>query len=121
MGCDIHGWIEKKVGDKYIAINRLKNRSRNYRRFAMLAGVRDYHNESSAKPLGIPDDISESAKYDIEQWDCDGHSHSYLSVKDAAKIFNETSIEPTKWPELVFFNVDDEDIDDTRLVFWFDN
>jgi len=124
MGCDIHGWIEKNVNGKFIAVDRLTADDRDYRRFALLAGVRDYNKESLAHPLGVPDNVSESAGYDIETWSSDGHSHSYISIKDAAKIFSETSCREVNFPEYTFFNVDPDDeneIDKYRLVFWFDN
>jgi len=121
MGCDIHGWVEKRVGDKYIAVDKLKDRGRNYRRFAMLAGVRNYNNDECKDALGIPADISDSAGYDIEQWGADGHSHSYMPIREAIEIFNKTAREESEWPEYTFFNLEEEDIDAHRLVFWFDN
>lgn len=121
MGCDIHGWVEHKVGDRWIAVAKLKDRNRNYRRFALLAKVRDYHGEGKKDPLGIPSDVSETAGYDIEQWGADGHSHSYMPLKDACEIFNETACEKSEWPEDTFFDQEEEDVGKARLVFWFDN
>ena len=127
MGCDIHGWIEIEDGDKYIAIRELPNRQRNYQRFAALAGVRNYRDEFKVTPKGIPENISETANYHIKQWDTDGHSHSYMPICEAAKIFLETEHQPRdfakEYPESEFFDVDSdcEDVDKIRLVFWFDN
>lgn len=128
MGCDIHGWVEVKVGDKWVAVDRLKDVDRNYKRFALLAGVRDCHKESVATPKGIPNDVSDSARYDIDQWGADGHSHSYMPLADAAKIFLETDPTPSnhekKYPLDAFFDFEEEDdlnISNVRLVFWFDN
>lgn len=125
MGCDIHGWVEVKTGNKYVAIKELKDDDRNYMRFAALAGVRDYHDEYQAKPNGIPSDISETAKYDIEQWGSDGHSHSHMPLREAGDIFLATTHKPRdfakKYPVSELFDIEDDDIDKARLVFWFDN
>lgn len=125
MGCDIHGWVEVKVGDKYIAVKELKSRERNYERFAKLAGVRDYAETSDGTPNGIPNDVSDTAGYDISEWGIDGHSHSYLPLEEAARIFLDTTDKPdeyiTKYPAIAFFDYEDEDLSNARLVFWFDN
>ena len=47
-------------------------------------------------PKGIPDDISELAKYDVDEYGGDGHSHSYLGITefiDAAKRVKQN------WPQ----------------------
>ena len=125
MGCDIHGWVEVNDGSKWIAIKELKSAERNYRRFAALAGVRNYNNEYSAEPRGLPSDVSETAKYDIEQLGTDGHSHSYMSIREASAIFLDTTYQPRnfakEYPESEYFDVEIEDIDNFRLIFWFDN
>ena len=126
MGTDIHGWVEHKVGGKWIAVCPLKDYERNYRRFALLAGVRDEYVESNITPKGIPEDVSETARYNIESdWDGEGfetcHSHSYMSLEEACEIFNETAYERTEYPSLLFFNQDPEEVEKARLVFWFDN
>ena len=122
MGCDIHGWVEVKVGDKYVAVERLKDGNRNYRRFAALASVRG---EGHKTPKGIPIDVSDTAKYDIEQWDADGHSHSYMPLSEAAQIFLETAHNQSDYdrndPASSFFGYEEDDITKVRLVFWFDN
>ena len=122
MGCDIHGWVEVKVGNKYVAVAELKDRSRNYGRFSLLASVRGI---SSRKPIGIPDDVSDTAKYHIDYHGVDGHSHSYLSLSEAAQVFLKTSDNPSdydkEYPASSFFDYEEEDITKARLVFWFDN
>jgi hypothetical protein len=89
MGCDIHGWVEKKKDQNngWVAVCKLKNDDRNYDRFAKLAGVRG----DGPEPNGIPQDVAETTKLDIDSWDADGHSHTYLPLKDALKIFAETT------------------------------
>lgn len=132
MGCDIHGWVEKKVGEKWIGIAPFKNeaRDRNYERFGKLANVRT----DGPEPKGLPLDISDSAGYEAEGWGVDGHSHSWLPLEEAAKIWLETQWVPddenakrrhrdwvSKYPYSEFFNVESEDVSSYRVVFWFDN
>lgn len=60
MGCDIHVLLERKVGDKWVMVNRLESpvTDRNYKRFAALAGVCG----DGAVAKGLPDDLSESGR-----------------------------------------------------------
>lgn len=101
-------------------------RSRNYERFAQLAGVRG----DGPAPRGLPDDMSETAALLVEDWAGDGHSHSWLPMKDAAAVFLATERNPPemakKYPDSHFFGVDTSGAsgksrDDYRLIFWFDN
>ena len=135
MGCDIHGTIEKKVGNKWIMVDRLSYGlpalNRNYERFGALAGVRA---TGGPKPRGIPADVSESTKLYINEWGCDGHSHSYLDLREAAVVFLKTDYSfdrhninghEQKYPISYYFGIEDEELDEElseyRLVFWFDN
>ena len=127
MGCDIHGWVEVYDNGKWIAVRELKDDSRNYKRFALLAGVRDYDNENKIKPKGIPSDVSDTTNYHIREFDVDGHSHSYIPLIEAVKIFSETAYKPAEveklYPMYGFFGIDEDEVADkhARLVFWFDN
>jgi hypothetical protein len=125
MGCDIHGWVEIKDGEKWIAVKPLKDDSRNYRRFTLLAGVRrDKNKYCKAKPKGIPKDVSETTHWHIKEWGEDGHSHSYLPLGEAVEIFLKTDCKSEyaeKHPAEHFFGVRDNCVEEYRLVFWFDN
>lgn len=130
MGCDIHGFVEAKIGDKWVAITELYSNGRNYERFAALAGVRG----EGPEPKGIPNDISDTVKYWIDAWGCDGHSHTWFPIKEAAKIFlNTKENSPTEQeiahPIETIFNVDVAALKhnfgvskkNIRLIIWFDN
>lgn len=149
MGCDIHLVLEQHVGEKWIAIDTFMShhrlyakpddimdgfssptaRSRNYKRFAKLAGVRG----PGPQPKGMPGDASETAKFLVNDWDEDGHSHSWLPIAEAARIFLETEWHDpakslsemiTKYPVSHYFNVDtsgSKNDEDFRIIFWFDN
>lgn len=144
MGCDIHLVLERKVKGKWLGVNPFKGHhrawtqnkgdmdwsspaatTRNYARFARLAGVRG----DGPNPLGVPDDASELTKYLVHEWGGDGHSHSWIDLKEACVIWAETrnggreDDHPEKCPASYFFEVDGdpEEYEDYRLVFWFDN
>lgn len=144
MGCDIHGVVERRSGDKWVGVRVLGfvhrsgqadepygfvgdvARSRNYRRFAALAGVRGHGPEAR----GVPPDISDTSKLLIDQWGGDGHSHSWLPLSEAIAIFASTEYWPENvkegdWPRAdpasLFFDVESDKVEEHRLVFWFDN
>lgn len=66
--------------------------NRNYDVFAMLADVRNGYGfagidtgdgfEPMFSPRGIPNDACEEIKSEVEIWDCDGHSHSYVTLQE---------------------------------------
>lgn len=85
MGCDIHTHVEIKKENIWINIEEIPKEfnSRNYTTFSILAGVRSSFNvKPISEPKGIPEDASEEAKASIEEWGEDGHSHSYLTLKE---------------------------------------
>lgn len=127
MGCDIHICVEKKVNDKWVMVNRLHHGSpatvRNYRRFAALAGVRG----NGPEPKGLPEDISDSTRLCSDEWGVDGHSHSYMDLQETAKIYLRTEYSDenneyiNKYPESHYFDIEESELKDYRIVFWFDN
>lgn len=105
MGCDIHIHVEYKrssqkewiCGDYYYPNPYYDScdgedepfclvglcDDRDYTRFAVLANVRNY---GSCKfidfPRGIPADVTNLVKMDCDKWGDDGHSHSWLSLRE---------------------------------------
>ncbi|WP_205789709.1 hypothetical protein [Microvirga makkahensis] len=84
MGCDIHCYAERRVGDGWEMIQGLYPfQDRNYTIFAFLA---DVHNEvgvqSIAQPRELPADISDGVV--VNFWHCrdDAHSLSWLSMSE---------------------------------------
>ncbi len=128
MGCDIHVYTEKLIetdddgskewvncdnwkynesynpknpqGETKMIINPIYS-SRNYSLFTALAGVRDYSEnaECISQPKGLPKDISKVTKAESKRWGRDGHSHSYLTLKEI-KDFRATK-KKTKFKGLV--------------------
>ena len=110
MGCDIHLYVEKKTADKrWVAIdgpNRWFGKyeddketrldwlyyDRNYDLFAILADVRNGYGVAGidtgdgfipiAEPKGLPKDVSPDVKEISDDWDVDGHSHSWFTLSE---------------------------------------
>lgn len=99
MGCDIHLFKEKKVSGVWVTADEWESETgwdgqerlecisqnygkRNYALFGFLAkGVRRSYSKSF-EIKGMPDDASAEVKEQFERWDCDGHSHSHLSLAE---------------------------------------
>jgi len=131
MGCDIHVYVEKKIDDEWVYVwsptyysYTVDNEERrNYRRFSELAGVRRDMKSVYREPLGLPDDASGGVIYHAKEWGPDGHSHSYMGMKEAKEVWKKTSHEPKKFYPFESLCNDEygDDLDDYRVVFWFDN
>lgn len=143
MGCDIHLHIEIKVGGKWLHWNAPTVR-RDYGLFTKMAGVRMRDDEIDviAPPRGLPPDASDTTKWAAKQQEPDGHSHSYLSGAELAKV-RKWSLDIRRadcgdedwWFDGVFGYVCGSpldgmaecpasyppDLEDVRFVFWFDN
>jgi hypothetical protein len=58
--------------------------------FSILANVRNYgETEYIDEPRGLPEDVTEMVKEDAENWGIDGHSHSYLTLKELIDFQNK--------------------------------
>ncbi len=129
MGCDIHVHVEIKnpVTGKW---DHYSNPvvGRNYRLFAMLAGVRGEPADGDlpiAAGRGIPSDINWITEKDLKMWqDGSHHGVSWCTGKEAEELEKRYR---TQYPGdylyapfgYVFSNsLDREDI---RVIFWFDN
>lgn len=115
MGCDIHMFVEyqtkvdKKqewiIGD-YFRINPYYKEGesdepkyerlglhdrRNYDLFATLAGVRDYTEQviPVSEPKGFPKDACGYVKEQKKIWDGDGHTHSWVTLKELKEYQNK--------------------------------
>ena len=143
MGCDIHLFAEIKINGNWIAdlertaeMYDYDGSNRVYAAFAILAGVRnDLNIIPIAEPKGIPADASESYKIVCEDWGKDGHSHSYLTLKEFNNYnycFAEGALTTEQMKRLanaknhidnnIFSNFDAcREEDEVRIVFFFDN
>lgn len=112
MGCDIHLFTERKRSinseekwvnadnwklnpyydgqDKYEKEYQLNKayRGRNYSLFSILADVRNYSsNKPICEPRGLPEDVSYIIKTISDDYGSDGHSHSWLTMKELYDYF----------------------------------
>lgn len=95
-------------------------RGRNYSLFSRLADVRSYGDGTAiSEPRGVPDDASDAYLYIVEQWKGDGHSHSYFTLTELLEHdwsdFDEFRETLERMKNL------DENTDNVRAVFFFDN
>ena len=143
MGCDIHLCVEilSKYTRKWCSMDtwsqdifdtedvlRCKHifSDRNYTLFGILAGVRNHSVEPIASPRGFPDDASFVVRQLFEHYGSE-HTPSWLTLKELA-WYNWTPVHnETKNFEAVIEELSnkcgymDFDMDDIRIVFWFDS
>ena len=130
IGVYNNGWKYPNTFAKYGNLDTVDGR--NYQFFAVLAGVRG----PGPDPLGLPEDASSMTLEYSDYWGADGHSHSFMSLRDFAKqrllaegksvdlLREKISGEQDKLiKERIGFPIDDNEdlLDDYRVVFWFDN
>ena len=104
MGCDIHFCVERRVDGVWQTADRWTDdegyitnvdrfyEGRCYDLFAILADVRNGYGFAGvttgsgfvpiSAPRGLPANVSSEVKTFAEGWDGDGHSHSWLTLKE---------------------------------------
>ena len=128
MGCDIHGWVEVKhhgvqsFDYKVVDINFI---NRNYTIFGYLFGVRGDCEHPIAPKRGLPSNVSSYVAEESEDYGTDGHSHSWISLKEINNALLKEEIEFTSDWQLLFSLMEKlgnyYGEDNVRLVVWFDN
>jgi len=105
-------------------------RGRNYYLFALLANVRNYHNEVEPlnDPRGIPDDASAGYRYELKRWNGDYHSPSYYTLEELLNVDWEkyNTGDYDKYLDEFLESIEkmkeiDSDPSKVRCVFFFDN
>ena len=144
--CEIHYVIEQEHNGEWVGVFGTDNgltypncdshlplpvfvfKNRDYKFFADLAGVRG----PGPEPRGLPEDLSSMSRMYTDSWGPDGHSYSYLSLRDFVTkwlIANNESITPIVKEKLkgndpvleVVKKLGIRQIDKYRVVFWFDS
>lgn len=109
MGCDIHFYVEKKIdgqwvtadewgddkydeGRKTVDYKKQFYSGRSYNLFAILANVRNGRGFAGIKtgegfnpiddPRGTPEDCCPEYRTMMDDYGCDGHSHSYFTLAE---------------------------------------
>jgi len=86
MGCDIHPYLEVKLGDEWLFVGRLVS-FRNYTLFGKLSGVRrEEEPQFFPEERRIPEDASCELKVEWAGWEGDGHSITVCSYKELKKF-----------------------------------
>lgn len=101
--------IEEDDGEKYMNIGPYHSDwyfGRDYDSFAVMADVRNGRGfagvdtgdgfEVIDRPRGIPTDASELYKEVCEIWEGDGHSHSFLYLRELKEWYNNAASKTTK-------------------------
>lgn len=148
MGCDIHSHIEVKLSGVWHYFSPV-GMWRSYATFAKMAGVRNWDEgpKPISEPKGLPKDVSFMTKFHSDKYGIDGHSHSWLAYDELIellKFFKDEGLKKpwgshyeddnNKWADFGVWlfgnsisgfnkypNDYPEELEDVRLVFWFDN
>ena len=136
MGCDIHVHFEIKLNGKWEHYSQPRIR-RNYELFGKIAGARASDIKPIHSPRGLPADCSIMTKFCSDTWGVDGHTHGWLDATEIMKImFFHEHITKNKmiaheewgylfgggWNNFLEFRQSyPEEIEDIRMIFWFDN
>jgi hypothetical protein len=147
MGCDIHAHMEVKINGQWHHAHMPPIR-RSYDLFARMAGVRNANKgpgyiEPIAQPRGLPEDATFITNFHSDYMGSDGHSHSWLNCEELSSLIEwydakRKEREPGKYVSpweyetlgYLFGNGWDvkkypsdfpAGVEDTRIVFWFDN
>lgn len=137
MECDIHAYIEIKLAGNWLYYAPA-NISRNYDVFARMADVRNCSAITPlAEPRGLPGDITPMTR--MHHDDRGGHSESWLSHDELISLIKwepyRGQVRAYRYGGLLgvyFFGnmIEDwrrnragypKEIEDVRLVFWFDS
>lgn len=137
MGCDIHVYLERKIKGNWHMVKSVWGRAgtdRDYTFFSHLCGVRGGSSDVWPAPKGLPKDVSVVCEFESDVYGVDGHSHSYesltdflekklaiLRIKTATDTWNGSGMNFFTWKILGYDMLADEDYNDYRVVFWFDN
>jgi hypothetical protein len=121
-------WELEEVDDDVYYWSVIRNKrfygGRNYYLFGILAGVRYDRIEPISEPRGVPNDISEAYKEQLNQWEGDAHSKSYLTLKELLDV--DWSKYETEYISDFLTTIErmkevDPDPEKVRCLFFFDN
>ena len=136
MGCDIHAHFEIKLNGKWEHYSHPRI-FRNYDLFARIAGVRNYSKIMPiSMPKGLPEDLTVTTRFCADWLGVDGHNHTWLNALEIKELMDTKFIADNwrfeheelgylfgnGWGSWVEYpDSYPEEIEDIRLVCWFDN
>jgi len=130
MGCDIHAHFEVKIDGEWLHYSQPRI-ERSYALFEKMAGVRGDVENAISPPKGLPSDLNKTTAFCAKREDDDSHSHSWLSSHEVVKLKEMIGRLDSddfgycfgnSWED--FWEYRDDypiEVEDFRLVFWFDN
>ena len=124
MGCDIHAYIEFRLGGTW-EFHSEALCFRDYVLFGLLAGVRGSE-EPLYLPRGLPDDLSFGVRWEYESEHSDAwHTPSWLDEKEFEVVLKKwkNPLRHTYVSAIASLSAMKACAKhgETRLVFWFDN
>ena len=137
MGCDIHAHFEIKLNNKWEHYSQPRI-LRNYRLFALIAGVRNFDNKITpiVKPKGLPKNLSVTTQLDVNRGKQDWHTYTWLDTDEIVLLLNTDFVKEDwkfEFTQLGFLfgngwgdwkDYPDSyptEIEDIRFICWFDN
>lgn len=115
----LSGLLNSRLEKRWIVMDEPYG-GRNYELFSKLADVRSYgENNPIDEPRGIPIDCSLFFQIRCNQWEGDGHSHSYLYLKELLE--HDFSNISNDFQNFIESFRDKNDLENYRIVFFFDN
>jgi hypothetical protein len=134
MGCDIHAHIEVKIKGRWEHYS-CPTIQRWYKLFGKIAGVRDEDVEPIAPLRGVPPDINIVTMLDAIIWGTNAHHHTWLTRDELTAVirWHEEQLgkdgymaQHCEWGYLYgnYYGHSEShpsEIEDIRLICWFDN
>ncbi len=135
MGCNIHGFIEVLEypdSKSWFSVHEIPY-TRNYRFYAVIAGVRNYIEINPiSKAKGLPTDVGMMSSVESKEMGSDGHTHSWLTYKElkeydwlqdvgGSMLIDNIHIHFKSMLNEMRFLSSTYGEEKVRVVFWFDN
>jgi hypothetical protein len=128
MGCDIHAHIEVKLKGQWEHYSVLEI-GRDYELFGKIAGVKR-DGPPVVQPRGLPDDLTVVTRHHRGLYDSNGHHEGWLNASEMMTVYQWHMDKNGDVPPIFGYvfgnlydqkNLDYNNVEDIRLVFWFDN
>lgn len=94
MGCDIHTYVEQRDDGSWTRVGWAGGTRHgweitepfDWRHYGLYGWLADVRNSSEVPPVsqprGLPEDVSPDVLREFEEWGCDAHTPSWISVDD---------------------------------------
>lgn len=86
MGCDIHPIAQVRINGKWHTSAEPVPEDRDYRTFALLAGVRNYTTDPEITPISKPRGLPQDCGLNPDDDDLGDHSYSWLTLAELLTV-----------------------------------